>query len=477
MKREAPPLISQEEMLLQQQAIAAVSALPNRPETYCIVTYGCQMNAHDSETLSGMMEQMGMRKAEKEQADLVLFNTCCIRDNAERKALGNMTWLKQLKNKRKDMVLCVCGCMMQQEKMAKVILKQYPFFDVAFGTHNLYRFPSLLLKTLQQRRQMIEVLQEDGHIAEGMPICRDNPFKAYLTIAYGCNNFCSYCIVPYVRGRERSRNADDILREAEQLISDGVQEIMLLGQNVNSYGKDLETGISFPQLLRKLNALGVPRIRFMTSHPKDLSDELIAALAECSHVAKHLHLPVQSGSDAILRSMSRIYDRERYLERVASLRKAVPGIALSTDLIVGFPGETEQDFQDTLSLVRQVRYDSAYTFIYSPREGTRAAEMENRIPEDVSTDRITRLIAQQEAVTAEIYQSLIGTEQKVLIEEVSRRDATQLAGKASRGVTCNFTGDPAWIGQFARVKVREAGHNTLKADFIDLQPKEAPEWL
>ena len=258
MKRAAPPLVSQEEMQLQQQAIEEIRSLTERPKTYCIVTYGCQMNAHDSETLSGMMEQMGMSKAEKEKADLVLFNTCCIRDNAERKALGNMTWLKQLKNKRKDMVLCVCGCMMQQEKMAQVILRQYPFFDVAFGTHNLYRFPTLLLKNLQQRRQMIEVLQEDGHIAEGMPVCRESAFKSYLTIAYGCNNFCSYCIVPYVRGRERSRSADEIVREAEALVKDGVQEIMLLGQNVNSYGNDLENGVSFPQLLRCLNALGVP---------------------------------------------------------------------------------------------------------------------------------------------------------------------------------------------------------------------------
>lgn len=465
MKRTEAPHISPEEMLLQQQSMQEVSTISWRPKTYFIITYGCQMNAHDSEKLAGMLTEMGMQAAKtREDADLILFNTCCIRDNAERKALGNMTWLKQLKAKRKDMVLCVCGCMMQQPKMAEIILRQYPFFDVAFGTHNLHRFPSLLLRALETRRQVIEVpSDEEGTIAEGVPVTRENPFKAYLTIMYGCNNFCSYCIVPYVRGRERSRKEDDILREAEGLLESGVQEIMLLGQNVNSYGNDFTGDTSFPVLLRKLDALGVPRIRFMTSHPKDLSDALIDAIAASPRVARHFHLPVQAGSDAILRAMNRGYTRDAYLERVSALRHAIPDIALTSDLIVGFPGETEQDFADTLSLVEAVRYDSAYTFIYSPREGTRAARMDGAVDADVSADRIALLIDVQEKISADILGGLVGATQSVLVEEKARRDDSQVAGKCGRNITCNFDGGPELIGQFVDVEITAAGHNTLKA--------------
>ncbi len=468
MTRTQPPLVPAQEMEAQRQVAREVASLPGRPTSYYIVTYGCQMNAHDSEKLAGMLAEMGMVEAlSREEAGLIVFNTCCIRDNAERKALGNMTWLKQLKRKRPELMLCVCGCMMQQEKMAQIILRQYPFFDVAFGTHNLYRFPSLLLRALETRRQVIEVKDETGCIAEGMPVRRESPFKAYLTVMYGCNNFCSYCIVPYVRGRERSRDMDAILREAEGLLQDGVQEIMLLGQNVNSYGNDLAGEASFAHLLRRLDALGVPRIRFMTSHPKDLSDDLIQAIADSPRVARHLHLPAQSGSDAMLSAMNRIYSRDGYLERVRSLRKAVPDIALTTDFIVGFPGETEENFQDTLSLVQAVRYDSAYTFIFSPREGTRAARLPDPTPPEVATDRITRLIAAQEGISAEIYASLVGSRQRVLVEEVSRRDALQVAGKCDRSVTINFAGDDRLIGHFVDVAVTAAGHNTLKAQALE----------
>jgi tRNA-2-methylthio-N6-dimethylallyladenosine synthase len=460
-----PPKVPEEELRAQSRNMLAVRDIADRPQTYAIVTYGCQMNAHDSETIAGMLAEMGLTEAtSREEADLVLFNTCCIRDNAERKALGNMTWLKQIKRNRPEMILCVCGCMMQQHKMAQTILRQYPFFDIAFGTHTLHRFPELLLRALETRRQVIEVEASEGCIAEGLPVRRTSPHKAFLTVMYGCNNYCSYCIVPYVRGRERSRDPGDILREAEALLTDGVQEIMLLGQNVNSYGNDLTGDASFPALLRQLNALGVPRIRFMTSHPKDLSDELIRAMADSPHVARHLHLPVQSGSDAMLSAMRRVYTRDAYLQRVEALRAAIPGIALTTDLIVGFPGETEADFADTCSLVEAVRYDSAYTFIFSPREGTKAADMQPRIPDDIATDRIARLIALQEGITAEIHQSLVGSQQRVLVDEVSRRRTDQVAGKTDRGITCNFTGDAALVGQFIDVRVTAPGHNTLKAE-------------
>jgi len=352
--------------------------------------------------------------------------------------------------------------MVQQPKMAKVILRQYPFFDVAFGTHNLHRFPELLLRALETRRQIIDVPDgEVGEITEGVPIRRESAFSAYLTIMYGCDNFCSYCIVPYVRGRERSRDARAILAEAEALRGNGIQEITLLGQNVNSYGNDLSGDASFPRLLRQLNALGIPRIRFMTSHPKDLSDALIESMADSKGVAKHLHLPVQAGSDAVLSAMNRVYKRDEYLQKVSSLRTAMPDIALTTDFIVGFPGETEQDFQDTLALAETVRYDAAFTFIFSPREGTRAAKLPGAIPADVSQDRIMRLIALQEKITAEIHQSLVGSTQSVLVAETSKRAQNQVSGKCERNITVNFEGSGGLIGTFADVPIKRAGKNTL----------------
>lgn len=469
--------VTEQEMAEQREAARRVREIEDRPRSYFIVTYGCQMNAHDSEILAGMMNEMGMTPAAaREEAELILFNTCCIRDNAERKALGNMTWLKELKRQNPRLVLCACGCMIQQPRMAKVILRQYPFFDIAFGTHNLHKFPSILERALETRRQVISIEDGDGCIAEGLPCSSESKITSYLSIMYGCNNFCSYCIVPYVRGRERSRAQDDILREAERLLEGGAKEIMLLGQNVNSYGNDRDDGATFPGLIRRLDALGVPRIRFMTSHPKDLSDDLIEAMASSKHCAHHFHLPVQAGSDAILKAMNRIYDRETYLRRVESLRKAMPHIALTTDIIVGFPGETDADFEDTLSLVKQVRYDSAYTFIYSPREGTRAAEMPNPVPQEVASARLARLIETQERISAEVLESLVGTEQRVLVEEVSKRADNQVAGKCTRNITVNFDGGEALIGSFARVRVTAAGHNTLKGEFVSTEEKEAPEW-
>ena len=459
-----PVKVTEEQLEEQRQFMREVRALPQRPRSYFVVTYGCQMNAHDSEILAGMLRDMGMEEApDRENADFVLFNTCCVRDNAERRALGNVTWLKEVRKRNPNLVIGVCGCMIQQPGMAEKIMKQYRFVDLAFGTSNLYRLPELLCKTLNSDRAVVEVEDEDT-IAEDLPVKRLRQDAAYITIMYGCDNFCSYCIVPYVRGRERSRNMDDILREAEALRNSGVKEIMLLGQNVNSYGKGLEGGATFAELLRRLDAMDIPRIRFMTSHPKDLSDELIEVMRGSRHILPQFHLPVQSGSDEILRQMNRRYTREQYLNRVRALREAVPGIGLTTDIIVGFPGETEEQFQDTMSLVKEVGYDSAFTFIYSPRTGTRAASMDGQIDEKVATDRIQRLIALQDQCQKEAMARFLGQEEEVLVEGLSRRSDKAVSGKGRHGVSITLPGTEADVGQIVRVRVTEIKNNTLMAE-------------
>ena len=459
-----PVKVTEEQLEEQRQFMHEVRALPQRPRSYFVVTYGCQMNAHDSEILAGMLRDMGMEEApDRENADFVLFNTCCVRDNAERRALGNVTWLKEVRKRNPNLVIGVCGCMIQQPGMAEKIMKQYRFVDLAFGTSNLYRLPELLCKTLNSDRAVVEVEDEDT-IAEDLPVKRLRQDAAYITIMYGCDNFCSYCIVPYVRGRERSRNMDDILREAEALRNSGVKEIMLLGQNVNSYGKGLEGGATFAELLRRLDAMDIPRIRFMTSHPKDLSDELIEVMRGSRHILPQFHLPVQSGSDEILRQMNRRYTREQYLNRVRALREAVPGIGLTTDIIVGFPGETEEQFQDTMSLVKEVGYDSAFTFIYSPRTGTRAAAMDGQIDEKVATDRIQRLIALQDQCQKEAMARFLGQEEEVLVEGLSRRSDKAVSGKGRHGVSITLPGTEADVGQIVRVRVTEIKNNTLMAE-------------
>ena len=459
-------LIQREEIERQRAFMREVAACDGRPRTYCVVTYGCQMNEHDSEALGGMLAEMGMTRAEdRTQADFVIFNTCCIRENAERRALGNVTWLKELKKTRPELRVGVCGCMMQQPGMAEKILRQYPFVDIAFGTHNLYRFPELMAQAIHSRRRVVEVLKDDeGHIPEELPVRRESRTRAYITIMYGCNNFCSYCIVPYVRGRERSRDADAILSEARALKADGVKEIMLLGQNVNSYGNDLADGLRFARLLEALDEIGIERIRFMTSHPKDLSDELIDVMAKGKHICHQLHLPVQAGSDRVLASMNRRYTRSEYLERVRKLRARIPDIALTTDLIVAYPGETEAEFEETCSLVREVGYDAAFTFIYSPRVGTRAAQMEGRVDEETATRRIQKLIAMQKEITKRRMEAMIGSTCEVLVDGASRRDETKLAGKNEYGVTVNFPGDKALIGEIVRVRILSAGESTLRGE-------------
>ena len=462
-KRDEIIRIPEAELASQRRFAEEFKALPGRPQTYFIVTYGCQMNAHDSEKLAGMLDGMGMAPAPaREQADFVLHNTCCIRDNAERKALGNVTWLKEIKKERPQMLIGVCGCMVQEPGMAEKLLRQYPFVDLAFGTGNIHQLPELLYRAADTRRRVVSVPEEQSTLTEGLPIRRESPFQAYVTIMYGCNNFCSYCIVPYVRGRERSRSADDILREVEELQKTGVKEIMLLGQNVNSYGNDVPGGVTFPQLLHKVAQTGIPRIRFMTSHPKDLSDELIDEMAHNPALCRHLHLPVQSGSNKILEAMNRRYTRETYLEKVEKIRKAAPDVGLTTDIIVAFPGEEDRDFEDTMDLARTVCYDSAFTFIYSPRVGTRAAGMPGRVDPALATERIERLIALQEEMTKKRFSEMVGSTQQVLVTGRSRRSEKQFTGKTSRNISVNFEGNESMIGKIVNIKITDKSKTTLK---------------
>ena len=444
-------------------ARAVKDALGGREMKYCIVTLGCQMNAHDSETIAGMLDEMGMTPTERrEDADLVLYNTCCVRENAENKAMGNVIWLKELKAVKPDMIIGVGGCMMQEKGMLEKVAS-YPVIDQAFGTHNLHRLSELLCRVIVEKKRAIEVLDDEGVVCEGLPVHRASRFMAYINIMYGCNNFCSYCIVPYVRGRERSRDMQNILDEAQQLVDGGVQEIMLLGQNVNSY---MGGGAHFAELLYRLDQLDIPRVRFMTSHPKDISDELIACFGELHHLCKQLHLPVQAGNDRILSQMNRRYTREQYLDKVRALRAVCPEIGLTSDIIVGFPGETLEEFEDTVSLVDEVRYDAAYTFIYSPRPGTRAADMPDDTPMEEKSLRIQRLIEHQQRITTELCTRQIGRIEPVLVEEVSARDAQCVGGKTERGHMVNFAGDKSLIGRIVPVKITSAGKNTLRGEML-----------
>jgi len=465
--REAVRPVSREEMARQAEFSERVRARADRPKTYHLITYGCQMNAHDSEKLAGMLEGMGMAPEEsRKDADLILFNTCCIRDNAERRAMGNIVFTKEIKKQKPGLLVGVCGCMPQQEGFQERLKLRYPHVDFSFGPGEAYRLPERVLMALEGRREEAFRAGEDSTLYEGLPVLRSSPFFAYLTVMYGCDNFCSYCVVPMVRGRERSRGMADILREAGALARDGVQEIMLLGQNVNSY-RDEASGAGFARLLRELEKTGIPRLRFMTSNPKDLSSELIEEMARNRAVCPHLHLPAQSGSDRVLQAMDRRYTRETYLERVRALRAAMPHIGLTTDLIVAFPGETEEDFGQTLRLAEEVRFDSAFTFIFSPRSGTKAAKLPGRVPEEEARARILRLNAQQEGVTREVFSSLNGTRHTALAEGASRRDGGELSGKIGRGISCSFQGPRELAGTLVPVLITGQGSNTLKAKRIE----------
>ena len=434
--------------------VQALTEELGRVPTCCVTTFGCQMNARDSEKLVGILEVVGYEIVDTEKADFVIFNTCTVRDNANQRVYGRLGELKSLKKKNPAMKIALCGCMMQEPSVVEKIKTSYRFVDLIFGTHNIFKFAELLNATFEQKRMVIDIWKDTEQIVEDLPIERKYPFKSGTNIMFGCNNFCSYCIVPYVRGRERSRKPEDIIAEIKDLVADGVVEIMLLGQNVNSYGKNLENPITFAQLLEQIEAIeGLKRIRFMTSHPKDLSDELIAVMAKSEKICKHLHLPLQSGSTNILKIMNRRYTKEQYLELAAKIRKAIPDIALTTDIIVGFPGETYEDVLDTIDVIKQVKYDNAFTFIYSKRTGTPAAAMENQVPEDVVKKHFDMVLETVQEVSREQVKRYEGEIQEALVEELNDHEEGFVTGRLSNNTLVHFKGGEEIIGQIVKVKL------------------------
>jgi len=424
--------------------------------TFAVVTFGCQMNARDSEKLVGILEKIGFENNdENEQSDFVIYNTCTVRDNANQKVYGRLGVLNGYKKKNPNMKIALCGCMMQEESVIEKLKSSYSFVDLVFGTHNIFKFAELLVAMYESDRMIIDIWKDTDQIVEELPIKRKYSFKSGINIMFGCNNFCSYCIVPYVRGRERSREAKDIIREIETLVADGVKEVMLLGQNVNSYGKNLEEQISFAELLKEVEKIeGLERIRFMTSHPKDLSDELIGVMKNSKKICRHLHLPLQSGSTRILKEMNRRYTKEQYLELALKIRKEIPDIAITTDIIVGFPGETAEDVEDTIDVIKQVKYDNAFTFIYSKRTGTPAASME-QVPEEevhVNFDKVLKVVQETARERAVIWE---GSIQKALVEGKNEHDDSLVTGRLSNNMIVHFPGDESIIGEIVDVKLAE----------------------
>ena len=445
-----------EYILKMQEVLKKKEAASGRKQTFYIETLGCQMNAKDSEKLAGILTDIGYEGSPSEEsADLVLYNTCTVRENANQKIYGHLGQLKKLKKKlHRDMEIALCGCMMQEPDEVAYIRQKFDFVDIVFGTHNIFKLAELLYRRETEGGMIIDVWEGTDEIVEDLPSVRKYAFKCGVNIMYGCNNFCSYCIVPYVRGRERSREKEDILQEIRTLAEDGVKEVMLLGQNVNSYGKTLEQPVSFAELLKEAAKIeGIERIRFMTSHPKDLSDDLIEAMASSDKICRHFHLPLQSGSDRILKAMNRHYTKDRYLEIVGKLREAMPDISLTTDIIVGFPGETEEDFEETLDVVRKARFDSAFTFIYSKRTGTPAAAMEDQVPEEVCKERFDRLLKLVQEIGREMSGRDLGKVLPVLVEDINHQDESMVSGRLSNNTLVHFKGDPGLIGCIVPVKL------------------------
>ena len=424
---------------------------------FFVQTFGCQMNARDSEKLTGILRAAGFQETDTEQqADFVIYNTCTVRENANNKVYGRLGRLQNLKKKHPGMRIALCGCMMQEPEVVERLRKSYPFVSLVFGTHNLYKFAELLARTLESDQMVVDVWQEGDRIVEQLPVERKYAFKSGVNIMFGCNNFCSYCIVPYVRGREKSREPEEILGEIKSLVADGVVEIMLLGQNVNSYGKTLKHPVTFARLLREVaKTEGLERIRFMTSHPKDLSGDLIEVMRQVPKICRHLHLPLQSGSSGILKAMNRHYDKETYLKLVDQVRTAMPDIALTTDIIVGFPGETEEDFLETMDVVQKVEFDSAFTFIYSRRTGTPAASLADQVPEDVVKERFERLLKKVQEISAKKAQRLVGNVEKVLVEGVNDHDTSLVTGRLSNNSVVHLPGTGELTGRLVDVKITE----------------------
>ncbi len=447
------------------KAVLSYRYYEKTPKAY-IHTYGCQGNVSDSERIMGMLKSMGYEFTEElSEADFILYNTCAVREHAEDRVFGNIGILKKYKEANKKLVIAMCGCMMQQEHIREKIYKSYPYVDLVFGTHVLYKLPELLYETLNGSKRVVCAPDGDGKIAEGLPIYRDRGVKAWLPIMYGCDNFCTYCIVPYVRGRERSREPEDILLEAKEIISKGYKDITLLGQNVNSYGKNNKSDMNFARLLREVNSLdGDFIIRFMTSHPKDCTKELIDAVAECDKVAKHIHLPVQSGNDRVLKAMNRHYDRAKYLELVNYAKEKIPNLSLTSDIIVGFPGETYEEFLDTVSLIKEVEFTSLFTFIYSKRVGTKAASMDDPVSREEKGRWFKELCDVQEEIAAKRTGSMLGKTYRVLVEGESKNKENYLSGRTDGNIIIEFPADKALIGRFTNVKVTESLNWILRGE-------------
>ena len=458
MKRQ-DVLVSEKELAQQSEFAQKVREiyLENGKKPKALVeTYGCQQNENDSERIKGMLAEMGFSFTDsREDADFILFNTCAVREGAEMRVLGNIGALKHLKAKREDLIIGICGCMMQQEHMVKKLKSKYKHVSVIFGTHSLYQFPEIMYKAVCKNERVISFIDSEGRIAEDIPVCRENTASAWVSIMYGCNNFCSYCIVPYVRGRERSREPEKIIEEIKNLAQNGVKEITLLGQNVNSYGKDLDRDIDFADLLLLADKVeGIRRIRFMTSHPKDMTDKLIETLPKVSKLCSQIHLPFQAGSDRILKKMNRGYTKEAYIRLVEKIRAVMPDAVFTTDIIVGFPGETKEDFNETLDVLKRIRFDSVFSFIYSKREGTPAAKMPDQVSEDVKHEHFDELLDVQNKISREINETYDGKKVEIMVEGLSKTNDQMMCGRTSGGKIVNFPKEDGLnAGDFINLKI------------------------
>ena len=467
--------ITREEWRVSEEYIARIkednanfAAMHGRPRLAHTETYGCQQNVNDTERIRGMLDKAGFGLTENaEEADLIIYNTCAVRENAEQKVFGRLGILKHMKEDRPELMVAVCGCMVQQEHITEKLRKVHDHVDLIFGTHALWRMPELLYKAMRDNGVVVDITESDGAIVEDMPILRDKEQKAWVSVMYGCNNFCTYCIVPYVRGRERSRDPEDIMAEIRCLVENGTSEISLLGQNVNSYGKDLGLDIDFADLLRMVNDVeGVKRIRFMTSHPKDLTDKLIYTIRDCDKVCKQLHLPFQAGSDKILKQMNRHYTREQYLGIIDKVKKEIPGIALTTDVIVGFPTETNEDFRETMDIINYVRYDSIFSFIYSRREGTPAAKLDFVLSDEEIHKNFDELLRVQNQICKEKNLEYVGRTKTVLVDGASKTDKTLMTGRTDSGKIVNFAGSPDLVGKYIEIEITKAKQWSLEGEMI-----------
>lgn len=457
-----------EEVMIEEYEVPKNLNKIGQSKTYYVKTYGCQMNEHDSENIKAMLEELGfVESLEMEASDLIILNTCSIRENAHNKAFGMLGRLKHLKETRKDLIIGLCGCMAQEEGVVDEILHKYRQVDFVFGTHNLHRLPIVLKNYLDNKKQEIEVLSVEGNLIEGMPVKRASKHKAYVNIMYGCDKFCTYCIVPYTRGKQRSRHKEDILKEVEELVREGYQEVTLLGQNVNAYGKDFDSDYKMENLLEDVAKTNIPRVRFMTSHPWDFTDQMIEVIAKYPNIMPSIHLPVQSGSSRILKLMGRRYTKEEYLELFDKIKEKVPNVSISTDIIVGFPGETEEDFNDTLELVEHCKYDNAFTFIYSPRENTAACHLKDETPLREKEKRLYKLNEIVNKYFLENNQKLVGKTVKILVDGHNENGKTELFGYTDTNKLINFNGDESLIGKIVEVKITDAKTWSLDGEYVE----------